>query len=266
VIGVFDSGIGGLTVLRQLIHALPGESMVYLGDTARVPYGTRSPRTVVRYAMRVASYLRDHGVDLLVVACNTATSHAIAPLRAAGEKVGMQVVGVIRPGVEAALGAHRGGTIAVLGTEGTVQGGVYQALLAERRPGCTVRAVACPLFVPLVEEGWLEGEVPQLVAHRYLSPLRGVADTAILGCTHYPLLKPVIQAALPRVTLVDSAVTTAAAVARLRPPTGGGGEVRFLVTDHIDRFCDVGERFLGARPRDVTWVDLGPPRAPFVEI
>lgn len=263
-IGVFDSGIGGLTVFDALDRALPDHSMIYLGDTARVPYGTRSPRTVIRYARRVASYLVDQGVDAIVIACNTATAHALEDLQAGAAEVGIPVFGVIEPGVRAALAAHREGAIVVLGTEGTVRGGAYQRALAAADPALRIEAVACPLFVPLAEEGWTTGSVPLQVAERYVGHLRGQVDTAILGCTHYPLLKAVLSQALPGVTLVDSAEATATAVRAAIGPAGPGEVVRrFLVTDHAERFQAVGERFLRTRPDPVDWVDLPAAGGPF---
>ena len=263
-IGIFDSGIGGLTVLAALRRAAPDHEMLYLGDTARIPYGTRSASTVVRYSLTVASYLHREGVDALVIACNTASTHALPALRHAGAKVGLPVFGVVEPGVEAALDGHPGGAIAILGTQGTVAGGAYQASLARRAPHLRVEAVACPLFVPLVEEGWLDGEVPRLVAENYLSHLKGRVGTAILGCTHYPLLAPIIQSVLPGVRLVDSATATATAVARATGPgTSGGGGISYRVTDNVARFHQVGSRFLGHPPHPVDWVDLGPAVSPF---
>ncbi len=183
-IGVFDSGIGGLTVLAALERVLPGHELVYLGDTARVPYGTRSPDTVVRYSLRVGSYLAGHDVGALVIACNTATTWALPALKHAAGRVGIQVFGVVEPGVQAALGAHDASAqhhqaIAVLGTEGTIAGGAYQRGLARERPGVELVPVACPLLVPLAEEGWTSGDVPRAVAERYLGSLRGRVDTAI---------------------------------------------------------------------------------------
>lgn len=263
-IGVFDSGIGGLTVFDALDRALPEHGLLYLGDTARVPYGTRSPLTVVRYARRVASYLVGQGVDAMVIACNTATAHALADLQAAALELQVPVFGVIEPGVQTALAAHHTGAVAVLGTEGTIRGGAYQRALAAHRPDLSIEAVPCPLFVPLAEEGWLHGPVPEQVAETYVGHLRGRVDTVILGCTHYPLLRPVLQQVLPGVTLVDSAAATAAAVrAALGPPSPGTAERRFLVTDHVERFQTVGERFLRHRPDPVEWVDLPPARTPF---
>lgn len=267
MIGVFDSGIGGLTVLAALRETLPGADLLYLGDTARVPYGTRSPETVKRYSLRVASWLHqqgDHqGVHALVIACNTATTHALPALEAAGAAAGVRVFGVVEPGVQAALEAHTTGAIAVLGTEGTIAGGAYQRALARVAPGVPIEAVPCPLFVPLVEEGWTDGEVPRLVAEQYLGHLRGRVDTAILGCTHYPLLRPILEEVLPGVALVDSASSTASAVHEALGLDGAGGTLRFAATDHIARFQRVGAAFLGERPDPVEWVDLGPAVAPF---
>jgi glutamate racemase len=263
-IGVFDSGIGGLTVLAALREALPGHDLVYLGDTARIPYGTRSPITVVRYSLAVASHLfHVERVEHLVVACNTASTHALPALREAGTRAGVPVDGVVTPGVEAALGAHRHGGIAVLGTPGTVAGGSYQAQLAERAPRTPVFAVACPLFVPLVEEGWLQGSVPRAVAEAYVGHLAGKVDTAILGCTHYPLLAPVLSEVLPGTHLVDSARATARAVLARVGPGEGPGSVAYRVTDNVERFQQVGAVFLGHVPSPVQWIDLGPARAPF---
>ena len=264
-IGVFDSGLGGLTVLHALRERLPGHDYVYLGDTARIPYGTRAPRTVVRYALTVASHLVDEGVEALIIACNTATAHALEPLQQAGSSLGLPVLGVIEPGVQAALSANPdGGPVAVLGTAGTIGGGAYQAALAARAPHLAQHAVPCPLFVPLVEEGWLSGPVPTQVAESYVGHLRGQAAVAILGCTHYPLLKGVLAEVLPGTTLVDSAQATAAAALARFGPGEGAGSVRYLVTDSEESFRAVGAHFLGETPDPVTWVDLAPAKPPFV--
>ena len=262
-IGIFDSGIGGLTVLAAIRRTLPGHDLLYLGDTARIPYGTRSPRTVMRYSLRVASYLHGQGIDAMVIACNTATTHALPALETACGAAGIPVFGVVEPGVDAALSARREGAIAVLGTPGTISGGAYQAALARRAPEVEVHAVPCPLFVPLVEEAWTEGDVPRLVAERYLSELRGRVDVAILGCTHYPLLRDVLAETLPGTTLVDSASATANAVSRQLGNPDGRGEVRFMVTDHIQRFTRVGENFFGQVPEPVSLVDVGDATGPF---
>ncbi|NCG20780.1 MAG: glutamate racemase [Rhodobacterales bacterium] len=263
MIGVFDSGIGGLTVLAALRRVFPQRNLLYLGDTARVPYGTRSPETVVRYSQRVASWLHQQNVQAIVVACNTATTHALPTLQAAGAIAGVPVFGVVDPGVQAALRVHSKGAIAVLGTDGTISGGAYQRLLLERAPGVPVLTRSCPLFVPLVEEGWIDGTVPEQIAEAYLAPLRGKVDTAILGCTHYPLLKPVIRKVLPGVTLVDSADATANAVLQALGQGQGSGITRYAATDHIERFQRVGATFLDHRPEPVEWVDLGAGVPPF---
>ncbi len=260
-IGVFDSGVGGLTVLRSLIARLPNEHTVYLGDTARVPYGTRSGEVVTRYALLNARYLAAQGIKALVVACNTVSAHSLPQLAAA---LPIPVLGVIEPGAQAAAARTRGGSIAVLGTPATIASGAYQAALRRLAPLATVVARACPLFVPLAEEGWTEGEVPRLVAERYLGDLRrsGI-DTAVLGCTHYPLLAGAIGEVLgPRIALVDSAEATAAAVEEL---LGGRGLLResssapvhrSICTDVPERFGALAERFLGRPVRDVELVDL----------
>ena len=259
VIGVFDSGVGGLTVLAALRRRLPNADLLYLGDTARVPYGTRSPGTVRRYAARCASALhQSHGIDALVVACNTATAHALESLTASASAAGIPVIGVVEPGVEAAVAVTRG-SVAVIGTEGTIRAGSYQTALQAR--GYAVQAQACPLFVSLAEEGWTDDPVTQLVATRYLAHLD--ADTVILGCTHYPLLRRVIQRVLPAARLVDSADATAQATAARLGELEGSGTTRFLVTDNLERFRTVGERFLGWAPTPVELVDLPDPTGPF---
>lgn len=260
-IGVFDSGVGGLTVLQALVDRLPSENLIYLGDTARVPYGTRSPETVLRYAERVAGHLVKAGIKALVVACNTATTWAIDALTLTGERIGVPVIGVIEPGARRAVEVTRSGRVAVIGTEGTVRGGRYERELRAIWEDLAVTAVACPMFVALAEEGWTSDEIARLVAERYLAPLRGRVDTLILGCTHYPLLAGPIQAALPGVTLVDSASATAEAVAGLLASRGllrggGPGWHRYLVTDNLDRFLSVGRHFLGREPQPAMVVDI----------
>jgi glutamate racemase len=260
-IGVFDSGVGGLTVLRTLIEKLPHEHTVYLGDTARVPYGTRSAETVTRYALLCARHLARHGIKMLVVACNTVSAHSLPQLAL---ELPIPVVGVIEPGAQAAAARSRGGTIAVLATPGTVASGAYQAALRRLAPLSSVVARACPLFVPLAEEGWIDGDVPRLAAERYLADLRRVADTVLLGCTHYPLLaKTIAQVMGPNVALVDGAEATAGAVASLlaardllRPP-GDAVRHQTFCTDLPDRFRAVAERFLGRPLQSVDLVDLG---------
>lgn len=260
-IGVFDSGVGGLTVLRALIETLPHEHTVYLGDTARVPYGTRSPEVVTRYALLSGRFLAAQGIKLLVVACNTVSAQSLPALAAA---LPIPVLGVIEPGAQAAAQAAARGTIAVLGTPSTVASGAYQRALQRVAPLASVVARACPLFVPLAEEGWTDGEVPRLVADRYLGDLRRSGLSAVLlGCTHYPLLaRAIAEVVGPQVALVDSAQATALAVLSLlanRNQLRQGpapARHRTLCTDVPDRFRGVAERFLGRPVGAVELVDL----------
>jgi len=249
-IGIFDSGVGGLTVLHAILEALPTEDLIYLGDTGRTPYGNKSAEIITRYALESADFLVERRLKLLVVACNAATATALEALRA---HVPVPVIGVVEPGVLAALRATRSGRIGVIGTEATIGSGAYTRALRAQSPAVEVFTRACPLFVPLAEEGWTEGSVARGVAETYLASLaRSGIDTLILGCTHYPLLKPLIAEVMgPSVTLVDSAEETAREVTRLlaeegmRP--GGPGATSFFVTDAPDRFVRIGQRFLGAR-------------------
>jgi glutamate racemase len=267
-IGVFDSGVGGLTVLDALRSRLPGEQFLYLGDTARLPYGSKSPETVRRYARQAAGRLVERGVKLLVIACNTASAVAVDDLCEAFAP--LPVLGVIEPGAEAACAASVTGHVLVTGTEGTVRGGAYQRALLGRRPDLKIDAVACPLFVALAEEGWTDGPIADAVARRYLEtalagPARTRVDTVVLGCTHFPVLRAVIERVCgPGVNLVDSARTTAEAVAEalhargLLADAGSVQAVRFLATDAPERFARVGGVFLGApiHVADVELVDL----------
>lgn len=260
-IGVFDSGVGGLTVLRRLAERLPDEHLLYLGDTARVPYGTKSPDTVVRYARTCTRLLAQQGIKLLVVACNTASAYALDILR---DEVDYPVVGVVAPGARAALACTRSQRIGVIGTAGTIQSGAYEEALLSAAPTAKVFCKACPLFVPLAEEGWTTGAVPRQVAAEYLYELlENDIDTLVLGCTHYPLLAPVIaEVAGEAVTLVDSAQATAEVVAEVLDGLGLANtptprrELRLMVTDAPATFERLGRRFLGWEPGPVEWVDL----------
>jgi glutamate racemase len=256
-IGVFDSGFGGLTVQRAILAALPWVDTVYLGDTARLPYGTKSPATVTQYALRNARLLARHGIDLLVVACNTASAVALPALRA---ELTIPVVGVVEPGAAVAVRASRAGRIGVIGTQGTVASGAYQEAIRRGRAEAAVTARPCPLFVPLVEEGWTDAgdEVVRAVVHRYLAPFGGEGvDTLVLGCTHYPLLKAAIAAELPGVVLVDSAEAVAEEVrARFPGGAGGRGAHRFLVTDSPEKFLSVAGIFLGRPVEAAEHVDV----------
>jgi glutamate racemase len=250
-IGLFDSGIGGLTVLHQIIEKLPRENTVYLGDTARSPYGTKSVETVLRYSFENADFLIEKGVKLVVVACNTSTAVALGALE---RKLSVPVVGVIEPGARAALKKTKNKKIGVIGTEATIQSGAYTQALKEMDARVEVYSRACPLFVPLVEEGWLDNEVVEMTVESYLTSLkRSGIDTLILGCTHYPLLKKAIRRFMGRdVRLVDSAEETANVVSALLKEKSlerakGKGSASFFVTDVPDRFIKVGRRFLGEK-------------------
>jgi glutamate racemase len=271
-IGMFDSGVGGLTVLRALRQRMPCEDVVYLGDTARLPYGTKSPQTVSRYAVQCAAELVNREIKLLVVACNTASAVAIGPLREAYP--GIPVIGVVEPGAQAACRATRNRAIGVIATEATIAGGAYQRAIHAIAPDARIVGQPCQLFVALAEEGWTDGPVAEGVAAKYLHPVFRPAsgtdspvlpDTLVLGCTHFPLLAPAIRSVLdPSVTIVDSAATTAetvyAELARLglTRPENGCGATAYLTTDDAARFARTGSRFLGTpiAEHDVELVDL----------
>jgi glutamate racemase len=268
-IGVFDSGVGGLTVLKALAAELPREHFVYLGDTARLPYGTKSPQTVARYAVQAAEALSEYGVKCLVIACNTASSVGLPAIREHIREV--PIIGVIEPGAEAACAASKSGHIAVIATEGTVRGGAYQEAILRLRGRARVVAQPAQLFVALAEEGLYEGPIAASVARHYLDPLFQAArsgdpqspspDTLVLGCTHFPMLAGAIRAAVgPAITIVDSAATTAKAVRQTLERDNlarqeGEGTTRFLATDSPERFARIGSRFL-ERPIDPEEVEL----------
>ena len=263
-IGIFDSGMGGLTVMRALVRRLPHERFVYLGDTARLPYGTKSAETVKRYALQAVQALTVRGVKLVVIACNTA-SVSLAALQEALSP--LPVIGVIEPGAEAALAVSPEGPIAVIATEGTVKGGAYVRAIHARSQAPVVQQ-ACPLFVPMAEEGLVEGPIADAVAHRYLDPLLATMPrprALVLGCTHFPVLKnTIVKIAGTDIALIDSAATTADAVAQLLTERGlsckerSSEPHRFLATDAPDRFARVGEIFLGSPidPGTVEQIDL----------
>lgn len=260
-IGVFDSGIGGLTVVHALMDRLPHESLLYFGDTARVPYGPKSRETVTRFSVENVELLAGYGVKAVVVACNTATAFALPILR---ERFPVPVIGVIEPGARAAVAATRSGRIGVIGTHGTVASGAYQDALRRLSDELRVVARPCPLFVPFAEEGWTDHPAARLVAEEYLAPFPGEGiDALILGCTHYPLLKTVIGEVLGGdVRLIDSAEETAREVAHMLARRGlerGDGlpTHRYLVSDLPDQFLRVGQRFLGKRIGSVEVVSAG---------
>lgn len=262
-IGVFDSGIGGLTVVRELVDQLPHERIVYFGDTARVPYGPKSPDTVRRYAHEIGEWLIGEGVKAIVVACNTATAHALPQLR---RDFAVPVIGVVEPGARAAVRASPERRIGVIGTHGTIDSGAYERAIRDLDARAQVIARACPLFVPLIEEGWLDTEATRLIAREYLAPVAaGHVDTLVLGCTHYPLLKPLIAEVLgPGVRLIDSAAETAAETRRelcarglAAPPAGAPPVHRFVASDAPAVFLRVGQRFLGTAIERVEKLTLG---------
>lgn len=254
-IGVFDSGVGGITVLRAIHDLLPHEDLVYLGDTARLPYGTKSPDTVVRYASQAADALIARDIKLLVIACNTASAVGTPVL--AEKFAPIPVIGVVEPGAQAAIAASTSGRIAVIATEGTVRGGAYPRAINAQAPDAQVTQAAATVFVALAEEGWTNDAATRETAQAYLAPLfeeQDHPDTLVLGCTHFPVLAGAIQAQLPAsVKLVDSASTTAQAVAKVlvskagpgAAPTDRQGQVRFLATDGAERFARVGKIFFG---------------------
>lgn len=260
-VGIFDSGIGGLTVLKELLAVLPEESTVYLGDTARVPYGIRSPETVTRYSFENTRFLFSIGIKLLVVACNTVSSISIDAIRTS---VGIPVIGVIEPGARAAAAATRNNRVGVIGTDATVRSGSYSRAINAINASIEVFPLSCPLFVPLVEEGWTDGAVVELTAERYLRVMKdnGV-DTLVLGCTHYPLLKSVLSRTVGEgVVLIDSAVETAREIKNtledlsLLRQRREGVLHEFYVTDSPERFLTVGERFLGTQLDHIKKIEL----------
>jgi glutamate racemase len=258
-IGVFDSGIGGLTVLRALTEALPGEDFIYLGDTARLPYGTKSNEVIVRYSRENSEFLLAKGIKMLVVACNTASAVALVEI---ARITVVPVIGVIEPGAAAAVVASRRGKIGVIGTEATIASGAYTRAIHALRPSAEIYTRACPLLVPLVEEGWTENEIAQRTVAFYLQSLKqsGI-DTLLLGCTHYPLLRGLFERVLgPGVKIVDSADATAAAVSKrltaLRlARSRGNGSQSFFVTETPERFVRVGRRFIGDRVESAVRID-----------
>jgi glutamate racemase len=249
-VGVFDSGLGGLTVAHAIMRQLPSESLIYFGDTARVPYGPKSPDTVRRYSREISAFLIEQGVKAIVVACNTATAHALPALR---DELDVPVIGVVEPGARAAVRATRTGHIGVIGTTGTIRSQAYVRAIHAEAPDARVTALACPLFVPLVEEGWTNHEAAHLIAEEYLAPfVKDRIDTLVLGCTHYPLLKPLIGEIIGRsVRLIDSAEETASDTQRMLATNDLSsvdreGEYRFIASDDPQQFLTLGRRFLGS--------------------
>jgi len=263
-IGIFDSGIGGLTVFKEVVRLLPEEDIIYLGDMARLPYGTKSRETVIKYTLESARFLLKEGIKLLVVACNTASSVSLPVLR---KELPIPVVGVVEAGARAAVKATLNNRIGVIGTRTTINSGAYREAIWSMNPSIHVIEQACPLFVPLVEEGWIGDEITFKVAKRYLAPLRSASiDTLVLGCTHYPLLKKVIQTVMgENVQLIDSAEETALEVDEIMHQkhllshrrSKKEGMRRFFVTDDPERFTTQGGLFLGEEIKDIHKVWIG---------
>ena len=259
-IGVFDSGIGGLTVAKELINTLPGENIIYLGDTARVPYGTKSGRTVIIYSHRNTEFLVSKGIKLLVVACNTASSVSIPSLR---DEFDIPVIGVIEPGARKAVSVTKTGKIGVIGTPSTINSNAYKQAIQTLNNDIEVYTKACPLFVPLADEGWVEGDLVEKIVEQYLAEIKqsGI-DTLVLGCTHYPLLKNTIQKVMgDEITLVDSAEETASEIKQVLTHNGllndnkPKSEREFYLTDVSDTFISVAGRFLGEKIEKIEMVD-----------
>jgi glutamate racemase len=260
-IGIFDSGVGGLTVLKEIFKVLPQEDTIYLGDTARVPYGTKSPQTVTRYANEITTFLVKRDIKILVAACNTASAVCLDSLK---KRFDIPIVGVIEPGARRAASVTVTGKVGVIGTEGTIKSSAYTKAIKRINPGIEVLTLACPLFVPLAEEGWVDNEVARLTAQTYLFGLKNAGvDTLVLGCTHYPILKGIIAEVMGKdVTLVDSAEETAYTVAEilgssnLLRPSSEKGNRHYFVTDVPAGFIRVGNRFLGGKLGDVHQISL----------
>src|SRR4030043_2191216 len=261
-IGVFDSGIGGLTVLKEIIKELPDEGTIYLGDTARVPYGIRAQETIIRYSFENTKFLFSRDIKLLVIACNTASSISLDAIK---NSISIPVIGVIEPGAKAAVKATRNKKVGVIGTEATVRSNSYTKAIKAIDGSIEVFGLSCPLFVPLVEEGWTEGEIATLTAKRYLDGMRNSGvDTIVLGCTHYPLLKKVIAGVMGEgVRLIDSAVETSHEIKTIldvidiKREQQGMPLRRFYVTDSPERFLKVGENFLGQKIEHIEKIVVG---------
>lgn len=261
-IGVFDSGIGGLTVLKEIFRELPDENTIYLGDTARVPYGIRSAETVTRYSFENAGFLESRGIKLLVVACNTASAVSLDKIR---ERVSVPVVGVIEPGARGSVRATKNKRVGVIGTEATINSSAYEKEIRKVDPDAEVIGLPCPLFVPLVEEGFTDNEIALMVTKNYLNGIKDKGiDTLVLGCTHYPLLKSVISRVMgDEIRLIDSAIETVREVksilieAGMKRVSEGRPYSRFYVTDSPERFVRVGERFLGQKIEHIEKINIG---------
>ncbi|MBN2407115.1 MAG: glutamate racemase [Elusimicrobia bacterium] len=258
-IGIFDSGMGGLTVLDAVRKRLPGENIIYFGDTAHLPYGNKSPESIIKYSLSIADFFREKGVKLMVVACNTASVYSLGILK---EKMDFPVIGVVESGVEAAVDSAKD-AIGIIGTYGTIKSGVYQKQIKEKKRDVRIYPKACPLFVPLVEEGWIEHEVTELIAGIYLSDIRDSIEALILACTHYPLIKGVISRVVGRdVRIIDSAMEVAKAVEKTMQESGLSGDSSgtaasdFYVSDAPELFREKSSLFLGRGIETVKKIEI----------
>lgn len=263
-VGVFDSGVGGLTVAREIMRQIPEERIVYFGDTARVPYGSKSKDTIVRYSRQIIRFLRTQGVKAIVIACNTASAYALETVAAESD---IPIIGVINAGARTAVRATRNGKIGVIGTEGTIGSGIYTEVMRQLRSDIEVVGKPCPLFVPLVEEGLLHDSVTDEIASRYLSVLKGkYIDTLVLGCTHYPLLRSTLGRLMgDDVTLVNPAYETAIelkallqeqGLSRDAAPVDDGDKYRFFVSDLAEKFTDFATSILPGEVRETCKIDI----------
>lgn len=261
-IGMFDSGVGGLTVLREVVRQLPAESTIYFGDTARVPYGSKSQDVIIRFSLEISQFLLQQKVKMIVVACNTASAFALSSLQA---RFDVPIIGVIEPGARAALSATKSGRVGVIGTEGTIESQAYSEAIHRLKSSIEVFGQACPLIVPLVEEGWLDKPVALEIVKEYLTPLlENRIDSMVLGCTHYPLLKNLLaQVVGPQVKLIDSAEETARMVGKqlkeqqLEATSARTTLRKFYVSDAPEKFEKIGRRFLGQDIPGVKRIDIG---------
>ena len=239
-IGVFDSGVGGLTVAREILRQTPNETIIYFGDTARVPYGSKSKETIITYSRQIIKFLMSKGVKAIVIACNTASAMALDVVAA---EVPIPVIGVVKPGAKAAADTTKSGNIGIIGTEGTINSGIYNQFLSKRNPNVKVYGKACPLFVPLVEEGWINDPITEEIAERYIGELKNTdIDTLVLGCTHYPLIRHVIASVVgDKVTLVNPAYETARCLKKTLETNGlesntPARQHQFFVSDGAEKF------------------------------
>ena len=257
-IGIFDSGVGGLTVVKETIKRLPNENIIYLGDTARLPYGTKSKNTVIKYAESNTEFLLSKGVKLLVVACNTASSHSLNKLK---KNYKIPIIGVIEPGANKAVQSTKNGKVGIIATPSTIRSGAYQKAIKKINPKIKTYSKACPLFVPLVEEGWQNGDIAQDIAKKYLGEFKKKKiDVLILGCTHYPLLKNTIKKVLgDKIRLIDSAEETARDIAKEMSANIGNkrvGKKEFYLTDNSENFLNIASKFLGRKISKIKVIDI----------